>query len=159
MSRRWTGRRPETAAAELSEALSASSARNLTLCADNETLRRDADDTAVMREADKKQMAFLREELARARADRSAETQRADGVDRRLAAMAADLKREREHTAGSCSHAAELRAMGIQVGALERRVHELQQANMSRDVAEIIGWEPVATLPSGDRKALRRGRG
>lgn len=161
MPRRWRGRHTDPAE---QRALSLAAA-NLKLCAqlDEATdarrlLLRDVETLHEKRDGDRKQLAFLRTELTTAQTDRAAETVRADRAERRAEALAEALKREQEHVAGSCSHAADLKAMHAQVGALEQRVHELQQANMGRDVPEIIGWGPALTA-GPVRRALKRGQG
>jgi len=144
MPRRWRNRRPDPA----EQRAVALAAANLRLCAalDEATdarrlLLRDVETLHEKRDGDRKQLAWHKEQLAAAQADRAMETLRADQAERRLEPLAAGLRREREHTAGSCSHAAELKAMHAQVVALEKRVHDLQQANMAKDVTVLAGWE------------------
>jgi hypothetical protein len=72
-------------------------------------------------------------------------------LERHVGSLAHRLTLERDHTAGSCSHAADLKAMGTQVGALERRVAELQRVNE--------GYEAPGWLPRMEQAvATRRGR-
>lgn len=160
MPRRLRKSRPVIAPDVLRAELAESNAHNRELAAENERLRAELSDMRTKFDKTVFQLDWHRGELSRVKVLLSSEERRVDALQRTASADAAALKKEREHVAGSCSHAADLRAMSQQVAALERRVHELQQASIARDVFELPGWEPVVALPSGpDRKALRRGQG
>lgn len=155
MSRRWTGRRPEstpTTVEQLEQSLAASVASNRELRTELEAVE---DHLGAVR----LQLEFHKGLLVTAQAALAAKLLHAEQLERRLTAALADLKREREHTAGSCSHAAEVRDLKDTLARLEKRVHVLQQANMARDAAEFGGWESDAEIPAApEPKALKRRR-
>lgn len=153
MSRRWIPRRtePDTADLPAAEPLEQALVRSITT---NRELRAELEAAETKLAATEAQLEFHKGALVDTKVKLGLKADAVDRLERRVAVLVADLDRERKHTAGSCSHAAELRTMGTQVTALEKRVHDLQQANMARDV-ECLDWEPVATVPVA---TTRRGR-
>jgi len=126
----------------------------------NRELRAELDAAEKKLVAERAQLEFHKGVLVAVRTELAEKGERTRQLEQRVESLTRDLARERAHTAGSCSHYADLKAMGVQVTALERRVDELQQANMARDVAVLPGWESVAAIPAApQRRALGRGRG
>ena len=120
------------------QALAASVAANRELRAELDAAEKRLTDADKAHAATQRQLNFQRDEAREARADLAAQITHTEQLERRVGSLAYRLKLERDHTAGSCSHAAELRAMGVQVSALERRVAELQRINQGYDALGMV---------------------
>lgn len=152
MPRRLRKSRPVTTPDVLRAELAESNAHNRELTAENERLRAELSDMRTKLDKAVFQLDWHRGELSRVKVLLSSEERRVDALQRTASADAAALKREREHVAGSCSHAADLRDLKRTLTALEKRVAELQAAN---EGYEAHGWLPVSMAMSGGK----RGRG
>lgn len=152
MPRRLRKSRPVTTPDVLRAELAESNAHNRELAAENERLRAELSDMRTKFDKAVFQLDWHRGELARVKVLLSSEERRVDALQRTASADAAALKREREHVAGSCSHAADLRDLNRTLTALEARVAELQAVN---EGYEARGWLPPSMAMSGGK----RGRG
>lgn len=134
------GRRNGTSA---EQALAASVAANRELRAELETAEKKL-------AAEQAQLEFHRTELHKAKVELGLKKETIERQERRIDSLTHRLRVEQEHTAGSCSHAADLRELKVTLTALERRVHELQAANE--------GWyrheHDTAFLPEESRAAV-----
>jgi len=129
------------------QALAASVAANRQLRAELDAAEKKLAESEKILRAERRQLDFHRAELVTTEAALAEQRLQADQLQHRVDSLAHRLELERDHTAGSCSHAADLKAMGEQVTALERRVAELQRANEGH---ESLGWaaRPVAPQTS-----------
>lgn len=142
MSRRFIARRAEPDTVEQQD----------TALDDRRQLRTDYDALRKKLDGTEAQLRWHKEQLTDAQLATRVAKLRIEELDLELAVKAADLDREREHTAGFCSHAAELRGLKRAMSALETRVAELQRGNEGH---ESLGWSPRPTTPRG---TLRGGR-
>lgn len=126
----------------------------------NRELRAELDVAEKKLAAERAQLEFHKGVLVAVRTELAEKATTTRHLEQRVDSLTRELMRERAHTAGSCSHAAELRELKSTMTALERRVHELQQANMNRDLFELSARGLVAEISAGPAlKALGRGRG
>jgi chromosome segregation ATPase len=151
MSRRWIPRRtePDTAGQPATESVEQALITSITT---NRQLRAELDAVETKLTATQAQLEFHKGALVDAKVKLGLTTDAVERLELRLSVLVADLDRERKHTVGSCSHAADLKTMGAHVGALEKRVAELQHVN---EGYEAPGWlprtEPAATTRRGWR--------
>lgn len=113
------GRRNGTSA---EQALAASVAANRELRAELEIAEKKL-------AAEQRQLEFHRNELVETKVALDIKTEQTTALQRRVNSLAHWLRVEQEHTAGSCSHATELRDLKGTLTALEQRVRDLQTAN------------------------------
>jgi chromosome segregation ATPase len=151
VSRRWIPRRTEPDTAERPAAESIEQAL-VTAIASNRQLRVELDAAEAKLVATQAQLDFHKGALVDVKVKLGLTTDAADRLERRVDNLTHQLKQERDHTAGSCSHAAELRYVKGTLTDLEGRVRDLQRIN---EGYEAPGWlprtEPVAPTRRGRR--------